>query len=190
MRWRADIKQKQYWYLLWYIPFSLFGSLNYLAINTRLVLAEAGWTGWVEANVPLTLLPGSVGFKGAENRQSQRQQRSPNCLTQHRIWGAIAWNPSVASALFSQSEKKTLFLKHIPSTMKWKISFLCSEQHVLLRIFLLKKNPTVVHGKFLFYLNQIFNRKMIMFRVSYKFLAEDWLDVLKSCMTRISVLKT
>lgn len=106
------------------------------------------------------------------------------------------WNPSVARATCSQSEISwawRLFLKHIPSTMKWKISFLCSEQKVLLRIFLLKKNPShgVMHGKFLFYLNQIFNRKMIMFRVSYKFLAEDWLDVLKSCMTRISaVLKT
>lgn len=90
---------------------------------------------------------------------------------------------------------ETLFLKHIPSTMKWKISFLCSEQKVLLRIFLLKKKkkqptPTVVHGKFLFYLNQIFNRKMIMFKALYKSLAEDWLGVLKSCMTRISALKT
>lgn len=103
------------------------------------------------------------------------------------------WNPSVARAICSQSEISwawRLFLKHIPSTMKWKISFLCSEQKVLLRIFLLKKKsrPSCMEN---FNLNQIFNKKMIMFRVSYKFLAEDWLDVLKSCMTRISaVLKT
>ena len=68
-RWRADIKQKQYWYSLWYIPFlrTIWQyCLNYLAINTRLALAEAGWTRWIEANVPLTSWSGSTGFKGAE----------------------------------------------------------------------------------------------------------------------------
>lgn len=127
MRWRVDIKQKQYWYLLYSILPIWQHCLHYLAINTRLVLAEAGWTGWVEANVPLTLLPGSVGFKGAENRQSQRQQCSPNCLTQHRIWGAIAWNPSVAWALFSQSEKRLFSLSIFPA--QWNERFPFSVQN-------------------------------------------------------------
>lgn len=94
MRWRADIKQTILIPAVLYFIFPIWQRcLNYLAMNTRLVLAEAGWTRWVEANAPLALFPRSAGFRDAEKRQFQRQQSSPNCIIQFRIWGAIHGTP-------------------------------------------------------------------------------------------------